>query len=554
MTEQQTQKIPASLRAIGSISLKAGRPEEPSVVEIPISNTLLFIGPNNSGKSLALRELMNSLADPDESHQKRRLLKSAHAHWPSVAPLLQHMMDNRDDYNISRLPDDRWHLRSGAIQYEFRDKDIDDLLHSKLEGYFFKTFVHPYTTLSTGMTRFSVLKYEDRSGQGPLVDNKPDKLEAVSRDLYDAFGLHCAVKYTDPRHTGFCFSREDIPETITRREYSQEAMMLFANMMRLEDISDGVASYLSLIATLHVQRYRVLMIDEPEVFLFPALVRKLGAYATRLANEHGMNLVCSTHSPEFLIGCLQQSENISIVRLAYNYVYGEVFTVPPDDLRGFLRRPLVRSANALSALFAHGAVVTEGENDRAVYEIMFQKSGGEAFQRETIQLINARNKDSIAEMVGPLRAFGVPAAAVVDIDVLNKKHIWRELLRVAGVPESLLEGMAVQRHELWTKIEKAGVDVKTNGVASLPDASKGGVCELIDQVKGYGLFVVPVGELEGWLKELPRLRSKTEWATKAIEHLHSTQGVSGGSGWDTFVNDILAWIRDGRRKGMPIVT
>jgi len=41
--------------------------------------------------------------------------------------------------------------------------------------------------------------------------------------------------------------------------------------------------------------------------------------------------------------------------------------VDPAKLEAFFKRPLMRSANVMSALFYDGVIVTESDNDRAFY-------------------------------------------------------------------------------------------------------------------------------------------------------------------------------------------
>ena len=63
--------------------------------------------------------------------------------------------------------------------------------------------------------------------------------------------------------------------------------------------------------------HRVMLIDEPEAFLHPVLARKLGVKLTELASERDANVLASTHSADFLMGCVE-SGNVKVVRLTYS--------------------------------------------------------------------------------------------------------------------------------------------------------------------------------------------------------------------------------------------
>ena len=63
---------------------------------------------------------------------------------------------------------------------------------------------------------------------------------------------------------------------------------------------------------------RVVLIDEPEAFFHPPLARKLGYQLTNAISKRNGTLLASTHSADFLMGCLQASTSVRVVRLEYS--------------------------------------------------------------------------------------------------------------------------------------------------------------------------------------------------------------------------------------------
>ena len=319
-------------------------------------------------------------------------------------------------------------------------------------------------------------------------------------------------------------------------------------------VSDGVLSYLSLIVSLFAFRPKLVLLDEPGVYLFPSLVRRVGELLSQYAVENGANVIVATHSPDLLLGSIVKRNDLTIARLTFRDQRSKTLTINPEQLQDFLRRPLVRSSNALNALFAHGAIVSEDDNDRVIYEAMLMKLQDNQFDGDVIYILNARGKTSIHEIVKPLRAFGIPAAAVVDIDVLDDKHVWKRIVDAVGVPDTAKSGLIAQRPEYWEKAvgEVGPNELKRNGLRVLSKQLRDDIGTMFEQTEKFGLFIVPVGALEGWIAEVQPLRNKTEWASKALQHLDLVPPGEGLDEWRLFISRIIHWIRDPLRRGTGI--
>ena len=81
------------------------------------------------------------------------------------------------------------------------------------------------------------------------------------------------------------------------------------------------------------------------------------------------------------------------------------------------------------------------DTDRAFYQEVNDRlahfnSGGAP---DTL-FLNAQNKQTIRRVLGPLRQFGIPAAAVVDLDI-DKNGGFSELLRAAWLPAEVIRSL-----------------------------------------------------------------------------------------------------------------
>lgn len=169
--------------------------------------------------------------------------------------------------------------------------------------------------------------------------------------------------------------------------------------------------------------------------------------------------------------------------------------------------------------------------------------------------INAQNKQTIRDIIGPLRTFGIPAAAAVDIDILKDGGAdWTGWLKAAHVPDTLHGGLGQHRGNLRKCFVDGELTMKDGGVGLLREDDKLAATDFFDQLDRYGVFAVRKGELESWLPELGAKGKKTDWTISALEKMGSDRAGSAyvkpgdGDVWE-YIRTIVAWIRDPARKG-----
>ena len=100
--------------------------------------------------------------------------------------------------------------------------------------------------------------------------------------------------------------------------------------------------------------------------------------------------------------------------------------------------------------------------------------------------------------------------------------------------------------------------MKTEGGISVLQGEANKAAEvLLGQLKEYGLFVVPNGELECWLKPLDATGHGPRWLVEVFEKMgedpNSDNYVKPENGdvWD-FISSINEWASSINRKGIPV--
>lgn len=369
---------------LSEIHFAAGTTDGHNGTVIQPSSVTVVVGPSNSGKSTALREIQQLyMGLPPESLNGRVVRGVGVAEPKTWATLLSsiapwRIVPSRSPHRwegglIPQDPDARLQIfgvRGGATV-------------SLLENAFLSQESYP-SDLSTyrqflmlpldGRSRFSLTESSPIQGgsdeQFSLHSHmyyNPASKDKVSLIIHDVFGYFLEVDATDHRDYYFRLSTSRLPDDLLQK-INREAEEAFGTMPPIQEAGDGLQSFTGLIAAVTVLPYKLILIDEPEAFLHPPLARRLGRELTETATNNQTSLVVATHSADFLMGCVEQSSDVTIVRLTYEQGVGAVYSLQPTDIEDLMLDPILRSANVLDALFHRCAVVVEGASDRAFYE------------------------------------------------------------------------------------------------------------------------------------------------------------------------------------------
>ena len=340
------------------------------------------------------------------------------------------------------------------------------------------------------------------------------------------------------------------------QSYDAKAREFHSNATPIDQLSDGVKAFVGLISALVSSDYRVMIIDEPEAFLHPPLAAKLGREVATLADERSGNVFTSTHSSRFLMGCVESGKPMNIVRLTYQSSHPTARVLPSDRVKELMLDPLLRSTGVLEALFYSAAVVCEGDVDRVFYTEINNRLqiAKRSFLQDSL-FLNGQNKQTVRRIVRPLRTMGIPAAAIVDLDIIKHNDL-RELLKDCFVPGGIIQALGQLRGNVESSFQSQGLELKKGGISLLSSSDRESCQSLLDQLSQYGIFVVPVGEAEYWLKYLEVSASKSNWLNSVFDRMKADPkdcdyvAPQDGDVWG-FLESISNWIRDKNRKGMP---
>ncbi len=186
---------------------------------------------------------------------------------------------------------------------------------------------------------------------------------------------------------------------------------------------------------------------------------------------------------------------------------------------------------------------------------MLQGASGGAADALFVKVVGRQTEWKI---VDALRRLGVPTAAIVDADIFADDGVeWTRMLDAAGVADAERDTLRAHRDRAVpraTKEDRRG-DLKKRGREALSGEEQGAFDQTLRILERHGVFIVPVGELECWLRELGNF-SKQRWlegTLSAMGNDPSEEGYVRPSDDDVwaFIRQVAAWLeshRVGRRR------
>ena len=207
------------------------------------------------------------------------------------------------------------------------------------------------------------------------------------------------------------------------------------------------------------------------------------------------------------MGCIQSGIDLNIIRLTYRDGTATSRLLPSEKIVPLMRDPLLRSTRVLQGLFDESVLVTESDLDRSFYDEVNHRlvRFSSDFGIPNCLFLNAQNWQTIARIIRPLRDLGVAAAAIADLDVVTTSDStgFQAVLIAAGIPEGTRTALGQLRGNLKRDCAQAGADIKKEGIGAVAGSVRQDFDNFLKQLSKYGIFLVPVGELESWLPSLP---------------------------------------------------
>ena len=545
---------------------------------VEVGRVTVMVGANNTGKTEALRDIFRLITNAEPGQGSLQFGTQPHtivlrdlelAEGLSQAQLLRGLQavvdDEVEETHIAGLGPtlrgsfhrtigaDAWHaLRRPRLEARALWKTgLSDLLMLRV-------------TYLDAPTRLAAIETSPAISPADLPENLLQALEqahpAVHEELRKAVGFILRGQQIQLDETQRVRLTLRMASALpARSEDPVEAVQQMSRIAPLEDQGDGCKNIVAIILGLLLGEGRAVLIDQPEAFLHPIQARMLGEWIGQQAQRLYCQVFVATHSSDFLSGLLATNSDVNIVRLTRRDEQTRLHPVSSEVARELAQSPLSSIQPVLDCLFHNGVVVAKADADRAIYQMVAQRH----FEAEEFIFIQAYGKRNLAYVIKLLRSAKVPACVIADLDILDSKARFNELVEVVtGQPplrawssardklghliegsldpavlranteemEQLLDRLTWGQNEpvdegdrsaraadavlKWSRLRHGGLDV-------VPEDLRPWVKDIVSELKTEGLFIVPRGELEAWMDVGVNRERKQEWFIKAVYALRA---------------------------------
>lgn len=536
-------------------------------IDLNINDITVLVGPNNVGKSQTLRDIKSYL---ERGFQARAvIINDIELEWDNDFDSFLKRMNISDSKNtlghkvISGLCSNLLNNDTCDFDYNYYAQ-LYNSEHSRKEyiyGYLTKFFVSDLSSSNRLSLASSVSSVNPETNnptnllQSLFLDNQIDPI--IKNAFKDAFKMDIALDYSAMTMLSLRVAEKmpDIPDD------PRKAYPITKDLAKIEDQGDGFRSLVGIILGLLFSKGRIVLLDEPEAFLHPAQARFLGKWIGDHKDIIEGQLLISTHNANFLSGILASGNNVDIYRLNRSANNTTFTALQSNSTKALFENPLLSSQRVVESVFYRGVVVCEADADRAVYQSVATINHN---SNEDVLFIHSQNKQTLHTVATLLKDASIPVAVIADIDALNSEEQLTKLIASMSMTGNITEEIINLRNKiastvigksdnealeeltneiktLLVQLEKKehsldgakgalnrirkGItswsEIKSKGITGFDDNVRDEVKYLLDKLKSIGVFIVPVGELEGWMEV--GTTQKNKWIVPALEKIHKKE-------------------------------
>lgn len=512
-------------------------------IKLKSDDILVFTGSNNVGKTQSLKDIFNLIGGKSngvvvkgvKTYKQEGLIDGAFNLMGIRGDLdekIELSLPSMEQYSHASIyPKDIKKFKESENFGEFRD-----VFFGNIQTINRLTVVNPVEALLPGGIKYHPIHF---------LNEDDDILDNLNKYLGQVFPYKVVVD------TGYGpklplrlikndIFRVDCFENVEPIKYGRTFNEEIRKHPLVNEQGDGVKSLIGVLSYLCIPFYKGFFIDEPEAFLHPPQANVLGRILASDATR-GRQVFLATHSPELLKGLIEEnSHRVKIVHIKRDGNASNFSVLNNEDISILWKDPLLKYSNILDSLFHKTIVLCESESDCEVYRLINNHNKENSNIYPETLFIQCHGKGKMYKVMSALSALDLDIKAIVDLDVLNDKDIFKKLLKSCGGNwndinelysslkdkiESLsreitkqdfmeaveeicnknddvyLTGRNIQkirrlldfRLSGWQKLKEKGV----NG--DLSDDIVSNIWEIINYCNSCDLYIVPVGELENFI-------------------------------------------------------
>ena len=540
-----------------SVRFKSATFSDGTTIELDPTDVVVFVGPNNAGKSVALSELEEHISGLSHA----RVVNSVEIAKSGTNDEFSKFVDK---HLQSQIQDGHRTYSGYGININVGAGTIANLWPDQM-GILRPIFCRRLLT-ETRITDSNPVRAINILNDAPthpihllLLDDATEL--RISDYFRRAFDEDLIVFRHGGRDTPLLVGQRPVPDLQSGED---RASTSYLNKLRdttqpLQEQGDGMRSFASVIVHLLAPTTpSVLLLDEPEAFLYPPQARLVGRIIADETSNRAQ-LFVATHSLEFLLGLVDgASDRLKILRIERKGNKNHVKELDKDLVERLSSNSLMKYSSVLAGVFHERVIICESDADCLFYSSILDVPEVHEGPQPDVLFVHASGKDRMDDLASALVALNIRVDVIADIDIIRDqvkfKSIfeelggnWSEIEQYASAVRSAVEDrspslnagqikVAIEvilsevdptarefprevrrRVEAQFKEASPWERIKGDGRAGFP---RGPVTadfdHLIDLCKQRGLWIVPVGELEGFCRYIDSKGPR--WVRKVLEN------------------------------------
>lgn len=520
-------------------------------LDISANDIVVFVGPNNAGKSQSLKDIymLSEKKVPTVVVSEILIKKSA----KSLSTVLSEVSQGRNQgqyttYNVLGHNMNIWDNTDTNFSREKYFGEFRDLFVANLDTAARLTICRPPQNIRRNDFKQHPIHYAAFDGR---------YRKWLSESFKKAFGVEITPNTQYGSAIPLCIGEpvqlkgEYEDEQSRQEEYAK----ILETYKQVQNQGDGIKSFTGILLYLMLDYYRTYLIDEPESFLHPPQARIMGQIIGQTLSDQRQAFI-STHSEEIIKGLLEVCpERIKIVRITREEDNNKFSILNNAEFKQVWNDPLLKYSNIMASLFHKSVVLCESDSDCKMYSIIESHIKQKQQKYSETLFIHCGGKHRMAKIITALRSLNIEVKLIADIDVLNDETVFKGIVGSFGIDyatmredyNNIVSNLHSPKEKVNRNSAKATINqildgskatdlsrgeigeieeavstiskwkvIKTSGSSAIPAGNATASFRKINQLlKDNGVFIVPVGELECFIKEVGG--HGPDWANAVLE-------------------------------------
>ena len=542
---------PSQVDSSPSVTFESITFSDGTIVTLDPTDVVVLVGPNNAGKSLALRELEQHIGNPVDTKviKSKTLLKTGTQE--SLSEYLRKHAQIRTQGSNRVYSGYRFSVPEARLS-EFWTSNLQQLRS------FFCMRILTETRITDSNPADAIAVLDEPASHPIHMLYSDDQLELkISEYFQRAFGEALIVYRAGGKRLPLFVGDRLTPDYGEDRISSSYLGRLRTSAKPLSEQGDGMRSFASVIVHLLAPiTPSVLLLDEPEAFLHPPQARLLGEILAKEKSSR-TQLFVATHSTDVIHGLINVApDHLRVLRMQRDDNCNRIKELDKSLIEEISTDPLMKYSSVMSGLFHERVIICEADSDCMFYSSLLDLPEVHGERQPDVLFVHANGKGRVAALAKTLVALDVPVDVVVDIDILNDTVVLERVLdsldgdSAAVLPLAKTVRHAIEQHKPWLnasevrieierilaeapstgefpKSSRSNIDalfrkaspwdaVKSGGESAIPSGQATQDFQKLQKLcKQIGLWIVPVGELEGFCKSVGNHGPR--WVQQVIE-------------------------------------